>query len=151
MTTKAAPKSATPNYQQTVEAMTGASGEAMRKTYDRSLAMMSEAAEISKKNFEAYSASVAVASKSVEALNQRAFSYFKASMETSMQATRELSTAKTMKDFLELQAEYTKKAFETYVEEANTVNGLVQTMVKDAVQPVTAQAGEVVAFMQRRA
>jgi phasin family protein len=148
--TKTAPKSA-PALAQTVEAMTSASGEMMRKSYDRSVAMMTEMADISKRNFDAYAASVSVAGKGLEAINQRAFQYTKDQMEASMSVARELTSAKTLKEVLETQAEFAKKSFETYVEEANAMSGLVQTMVKDAVQPINSQAGQVVAFMQRRA
>ena len=146
---KAEPKTAA--YSETIEAMTAASGDAMRKSMERTFALMNETSELTKANFEAFSTAASTASKGLEAINTRAASYMKSSMEASMAAAREITSAKSMQKAVELQAGFAKKAFDTHLEEVNAFADMYAAMVKDVMQPINTQAGQVVALMQRRA
>lgn len=126
------------------------SGDAARKGFERSMALVGEMTEFNKQNLAAFAESARIAGKTVEVFSTRATAYVKEMMEDMMATGRTVSTAKSVKEAIEAQAEYAKTSFDRYLEEMNAMSGLIANSVKDCVEPLNAQAGEFVAMMQRR-
>lgn len=132
------------------ENFTSASGDAARKSFERSVALMGEMGEFNKANMAAMAESAQVAGKAIENMSTRAASYAKTSMEQVMEVGRSVSTAKSVKEAMEIQADFAKSAFDRYLEELNAWTGLMASSMKDCMEPLNSQAGEFVAMMQRR-
>lgn len=135
----------------TFETFTTASSDAARKNYERSVAFVGEMTELSKQNLAAVTESAQIAGKAIEEMTTRAASYAKEAAEDAMSTTRSISSAKSVKEALEIQAGYAKTSFDRYLEEMNAWTGLFASSMKNAFEPINAQAGEFVALMQRKA
>ena len=135
----------------TFETFTSASSDAARKGFERSVELMGEMNSFGKQNFAAMSESAKVTAKAFETMSTRAAAYMKGASEDFMSASRSVTSAKSVKEAMELQAGYAKSSFDRYVEELNAWTGLFATSMRDAVEPLNAQAGEFVAMMQRKA
>lgn len=124
--------------------------EAARTQMERSMALVGDLSAMQKQQLSAMTESAKVAGKTMEAFTTRAAQYARDIVEDMMTAQRSVSTAKTVKEAVELQAEFAKSAFDRYLTEVNAMTGLFATSMKSYVEPLNAQAGEFVALMQRR-
>ncbi len=121
-----------------------------RKSFERSTKMMTEVSAFNKQNLTAMTESAKVAGKAMEEISARAAAFSKESVEDMMSTGRAVTSAKSVKEAMEVQAEYVKTAFDRYLEELNAVTGLMASSMKNCFEPLNAQAGELVAIMQRR-
>ena len=80
--------------------------------------------------------SVTVAQKGAEALSQQALGFAKSSWEDGVAASKELSTARSVQEFFELQTAWAKKSMERYMSELAKTNEIVTTTVKDSLKPI---------------
>jgi phasin family protein len=118
------------------EQVTGASSQAMRDGFDRSLAAMSEMSSFSKQNMEAMIASATAAQRGFEALSQRAAAFTKQAVENHMAAAKSLMTSKSVQEFVEKQTDYARSSFDAYVAELNSLSDVVAGVAKEALQPI---------------
>ena len=103
-----------------------------RKSFERSIAAMSELNAHSKKNLEALVASATAAAKGVETVGARAIAFSKKSMEDQIAAAKALAAAKSIQEAVELQTGFAKTAFETYVAEMNKIAETISASVKES-------------------
>ena len=117
--------------------MQAAGTQAFREGIDKSTASMAELNAHSKKTLEAMVESVTVAQKGAEALSQQALGFAKSSPgKTASPASKELSTARSVQEFFELQTAWAKKSMERYVAELTKTNEIVTATVKDSIKPI---------------
>ena len=124
------------------------SGSAFKETADKTLGALNEMSAMSKRNMEAFMASMTAATRGAEALGSQAMAYTKASLEGQVEAARTLSTAKSIQEVIELQTTYAKTAMEGYVSELNRASEVVSTTVKDAMKPLSERATSVMETVQ---
>lgn len=144
-------KSTTVKAEKMFEALSGSANETLKKNYERSMELMGEMGELSKKNLEAVAESTRITTKGFEELGTRAAAYSRDAMEKGVEAARGMTGAKSVQEALELQANYTKSAFEAYLEEVNAMTGMFASMVRKASEPLNAQAGTFMNMMQKTA
>jgi phasin family protein len=130
------------------ESVTGASGEAVRENFDRSLAAFSEASAFGKENIEAFVASATVAQKGFETISARAVAYQKAALENHMAATKSILTSKSVQEFVEKQSEYARSSFDAYVAELTSISDLFAGVAKDAIKPINERMSAVGTLIQ---
>ena len=118
------------------ETFQAAGAKAFREGIDKSVASMGEMNAHGKKNLDALVESAAVAQKGAEALSQQAMGFAKASWEDGVAASKDLSGARSVQEFFELQTTWAKKAMERYVAELSKTNEIVTTTVKDSFKPI---------------
>ncbi|MEL7548125.1 MAG: phasin family protein [Pseudomonadota bacterium] len=128
--------------------MAGAPGEAFKKGFERMMSFGGDFSEVNQRNMQAFADSAQAMTKGIEAMNSKAFSYMKQSMEQGMEASRALAGVKSIGEFSELQADYAKSAFQSYVEQMNQMAELFASTMRDTVEPINAQAGEMVEKLQ---
>jgi phasin family protein len=138
-------------FTETVEKMTSASTDAMRKGFDKSYSAFTDMSEMSKKNLEALTASASVATKGMESLNAKVLAYTKSSMESGIAAARSLGSAQSVQEAIELQTKYAKSAFEAYMAELNAMSEMMVSTAKSAAEPLNAQFSSVVTTLQKKA
>ena len=124
------------------------SGSAFKETTDKTLGALNEINAQSKRNLEAFMASMTAATKGAEVLGSQAMAYAKSSMEGQVEAARTLSTAKSLQEVIELQTAYAKSAMEGYVSELTRASELVSTTMKDAMRPLNERATAVMETVQ---
>ncbi|MBA4807524.1 TIGR01841 family phasin [Brevundimonas sp.] len=113
-----------------------AGAKALREGIDKSVASLSELNAHGKKNLDAMVESATVAQKGAEALSQQALGFAKTNWEESVAASKELSTARSVQEFFELQTNWAKKSMERYMAELTRTNEIVTSTVKDSLKPI---------------
>lgn len=144
-------KATTEKAEKMFETFSTTANETFKKSYERSLEMMNEMSEIGKTNLEAVAQSARITTKGFEELGTRAAAYSRDSFEKSVEAARSLTTAKSVQEAMELQANFSKTAFETYLEELNQVTGKFAALVREASEPLNSQAGKFMSVLQKSA
>lgn len=127
-----------------------ASGDAFKDVFERATSFSSDFGELARSNVEAMTQSLQVAGKGVQEINAKAFEFMQANFEASMEASRKLSSVKSAEDFSGLQ-EVTKTGFEAYVAQMNEMGTLFAKTLREATEPLNAQAGVVVEKFQASA
>ncbi|WP_428062846.1 phasin family protein [Brevundimonas sp.] len=118
------------------ETLQAAGTQAFREGIDKSVASLGELNAHGKKNLDAMVESATVAQKGAEALSQQALGFAKTSWEDGVAASKELSTARSVQEFFELQTAWAKKSMERYVAEMTKTNEIVAATVKDSLKPI---------------
>ena len=85
---------------------------------------------------EAYMKSATVAGKGLETIGSEIVSYSKGAIEDSIAASKAILGSKSVHEAFELQTDFAKTAFESYVEELTKFNSLVTATAKDAFAPL---------------
>ena len=134
--TNAAAASAAAQATAQAETAQAAGVNAFREGVDKSVASLGELNAHGKKNLDAMVESVTVAQKGAEALSQQALGFAKTSWEDGVAASKELSTARSVQEFFELQTAWAKKSMERYVAELTKTNEIVTATVKDSIKPI---------------
>ena len=133
------------------ETFSTTANETMKKSYERSMELMGEVGELQKKNMEAFAESSRITTKGLEELGTRAASYSRDAFEKGVEAARSMGGAQSVQEAMEMQASFTKSAFEAYLEEMNAMTGMFASLVREASAPLNTQAGEFVSMMQKSA
>jgi phasin family protein len=134
--TTAAAASAAAKVQAQAETIQAAGTKAFREGVDKSVASLTELNAHGKKNLDALVESATVAQKGAEALSQQALGFAKTSWEDGVAASKELSSARSVQEFFELQTNWAKKSMERYVAELTKTNEIVTATVKDSFKPI---------------
>lgn len=118
------------------ETIQAAGAKAFREGIEKSTASLAELNAHGKKNLDALVESATVAQKGAEALSQQALGFAKTAWEENLAAGKELSTARSVQEFFELQSAWAKKSVERYVAELAKTNEIVTATVKDSIKPI---------------
>ncbi len=135
-------------FQQGVEKAASTSNAAVKDAADRSLSALNELNTQGKRNLEAMIASVTAATRGVEALGAQAMGYAKTSVETQVDAARQMSGARSMQEIVEMQTTFAKTAMEGYMAQMNKASEIVSAAVKDAMQPLSERAAAMTEAVQ---
>ncbi|WAC61174.1 phasin family protein [Brevundimonas sp. SL130] len=130
------------------ETFQAAGAKALREGIDKSVASLSEINAHGKKNLDAMVESATVAQKGAEALSQQALGFAKNAWEDGVAASKELSTARSVQEFFELQTTWAKKSMERYMAELTKTNEILTSTVKDSLKPINERVTESVETFQ---
>lgn len=130
------------------EAFTANTPEAVRENMDRMMGLAGEMTELSREGFTAATQSAQLSAKGVQELNARAMTFFQGAMQTSVEVSKSVASAKSVQEAIELQATFAKTAFDTYMQQFGEMAGLCAETMKDAAAPLNAHAGTVVEKFQ---
>ena len=130
------------------EQFQAAGAKAFREGVDKSVASLTELNAHGKKNLDAIVESATAAQKGAEALSQQALGYAKKSWEDTVSASKELSSARSVQEFFELQTKWARSSVEAYVAELTRTNEIVTSTVKDSIQPLNARVTATVETFQ---
>lgn len=93
----------------------------------------------SKANVDAFIQANQVLAKGFEAISKEMISLTQASMESAAAAAKAVFQAKTFKDVVELNTDYTKTSFDKFVSNSTKLSELSVKVATDAFAPVTAR------------
>ena len=127
-------------WQDGVDQATSFSGVAFKDAADKSLGALNDLNAQGKRNLEAVVASVTAATRGAEALGAQAMEYTKASLEGQAEAARQITTARSMQEVIELQTSFAKSAMEAYMTQMTRASDTLSTAVKDSMAPISARA-----------
>lgn len=130
------------------EAFSANTPEAVRENMDRMMGLAGEMTELSREGFTAATESAQLSAKGMQEFNSRAMMFFQGAMQSGVEVSKSVATAKSVQEAMELQASFAKTAFDTYMKQVGEMAGLCATTMKDAAAPLNAHAGTVVEKFQ---
>jgi phasin family protein len=151
MATKAKPEL---NVNETAEAVTKAGADAVRKGIEKTVEMtkthfekaaksVGDVATFNKETVEALVKSANATAKGVEAINAEVVSFSKQSIEDTIAAAKAIMSARSVKEFVELQTDFSKTSFDAMVNQSTKLADLFMSFTKDAIEPIQSRAAVV--------
>jgi phasin family protein len=92
--------------------------------------------KMGKDNFEAVLRSYGELSKGFQTIGARLTEYSKQAFEEANHAFEKLAGAKSLESVIEIQSQYAKKAYDTWVAEASKISEMYAAVARDAYKPV---------------
>ncbi|MEM7767046.1 MAG: phasin family protein [Pseudomonadota bacterium] len=120
------------------------SPEAMKEGVERLMSMASEMTELQREGLSAAAESARVSAKGMQEVNARGLAFFQGAMSSMMEVSKSMAGAKSLQEAVEMQANLSKAAMETYMTEANAVATLMAETMREAAEPLNAHAGQCV-------
>ena len=90
----------------------------------------------SRDNYDAMVRSYGELNKGIQAIAARVTDYSKTAFEDATRAFEQLVGAKSFESVIEIQSQYAKKAYETWVAEASKLGEMYTSVARDAYKPV---------------
>jgi hypothetical protein len=94
--------------------------------------------KVGKDGFDAYVRSFGEMNKGLQAIAAEMTDYSKKAFEDSTRAFEQLVGAKSIEQAIEIQSQYAKKAYDTYMAEMSKLGDMYAGLAKDAYKPVEA-------------
>ena len=110
--------------------------EALKTGFEKTVAAYDTVLSYGKDTAEAYLKSATIAGKGLETINTELYSYSKAAVEDGIAAGKAVLGSKSVHEAFELQSDYAKAAFESYVGELTKFGELFTATAKDAFAPL---------------
>src|ERR1700740_188051 len=111
-------------------------GEALKTGFEKAAKSYDHFLGYGKETVEAYTKAANVAAKGAETLHNEIFAYSKQSMEDTMAATKALLATKSVHEAFELQSDFAKTAFDTYVAQMTKLSEIMANTTKDSFAPI---------------
>lgn len=140
--------SAKKTAEETVETVVKAGAENATKSFEKAMNVtqekvdaamksFSDFSDLTRDNIDAFVSAGTVAAKGVEAVNVEIMAMSKRSMEDAAAAAKALSSAKTAKDFFELQSDLMRSSWDAMVTETTKIGEIMTQYSKDASAPIS--------------
>lgn len=110
--------------------------EAFKSGFDKALKNYDQMLGYSKDTVEACMKAANAAGKGVETLHNELYAYSKQSVEDSISATKALLGSKSVHEALELQSDFAKSAFDSYVSQVTKLGEIVSATAKETFEPI---------------
>ena len=117
--------------------LTGA--EAMKDGFEKAVKGYDQFMSFGKDNAEAMLKSANAAGKGIESINSEVFAYARKSAEDSVAAAKAVFSSKTVEQAFQLQSEYSKAAFETYVDQLAKFGDMALATARHTAEPIQAR------------
>jgi hypothetical protein len=92
--------------------------------------------KLSKDNYDAMLRSYNEVNKGLQVISARLTEFSKQTFEDATSTFEKLAGAKSLEQAFEIQAQYAKKAFDTWVAEASKIGEMYATVARNAYEPV---------------
>lgn len=121
------------------ESVIVASKEQVEKAIKAGTEALESAMAAGKDQVDAFVTAGNVAAKGFETINAEVIAYSKSQFEDQVSAAKALMGAKTLQEFIELQNDYAKSAFEAYTAYSTKLSEVATKVAQDAFAPINAQ------------
>ncbi len=122
-----------------VEEITVETQKTMEEGVEKMTKGIENAASFGQENVEAVVTSSKIATKAAESMSAEIAAYSKKAYEDSMAAAKELTSCKSVSEFVEKQTEFGKISIEGFVAEATKLNEMYAAAAKEAFAPLNAR------------
>ncbi len=119
--------------------------EALKVNFEKAVKNYDQLLGYGKDTVEAYVKSANAAGKGAETLHNEIYAFSKQSIEDSIAATKALFGSKSVHEAFELQTDYAKTAFDTYVSQMTKLSELFVSTTKQTFEPLQ---GRVAAWVE---
>ncbi len=111
--------------------------ERTKAAVEKSTQLFADMNDFSKGNVEALVESSKIAAKGIETMGQEAADYTRKSFEGATAAMRDLASVKTPADFMKLQSDFVRTAFDSLVAETSKTTEAMLKLAGDVAQPIS--------------
>src|SRR5437764_13124756 len=118
-------KTADEHVKDTAETVAKNGTEAFKNGFEKAVKGYEHALGFGKETVEAYVKSANAAGKGVETLQNEMYLFSKQSVEETIAATKAVLGAKSVNEAIEIQSDFAKSAFDTYVGQVNRLNEIM--------------------------
>lgn len=132
-----------------VGAAVAAGKETVEKASKAAFKSYDEFTVLNKDNVDAVMKSGAIVAKGYEAIGQEVMAFAKASIEANVATAQALFGAKTLREAVELQTEFTRKAFDDMMAESAKLGEMSVKLANDAARPLQARVNVTVETMMK--
>lgn len=140
MSTKSKTKIETEAFNGTpYDSVIGASKEQVEKALKASTEALESAMAAGKDQVDAIVSAGNVAAKGIETINAEVIAFSKTAIEEQISAAKALMGAKTLQEFIELQNDYAKSAFEAYTAHTTKLSEVATKVTQETFAPINAQ------------
>jgi phasin family protein len=136
------------NGAETVESALYTGAEAMKESFERAIKGYDQLFAFSKDTAEAMIKSCNAAGKGFETINSEVLSYTRKSVEDGILASKAIMAAKSVNEAIQLQSEYSKAAFETYVDELAKFGDMALAITRSTATPLQARVSAFVEMVR---
>jgi phasin family protein len=134
--------SQTETAQAAIKAGADVSTKAIASGHDRTVAAAKgyeNMTDFGKETVEAFVAVGTATAKGVEAINAEVLAFSKAHFEDSVAAAKAVLGAKTLKEVVDLQTDFAKSTFESYLQQSSKLGELTAKLTQEAFEPLNAR------------
>lgn len=124
------------NGTETIEAALKNGSEAFKTGFEKVAKNYDHFLTYGRDTVEAYMKAANAAGKGVETLQSEFYTFSKQSVEESIAATKALMGSKSIHEAFELQSDFAKSAFDSYVGQITKLNEIFMSTAKDAFEPL---------------
>jgi len=129
-------KTAGDHMKDSAETVAKNGAEAFKNGFEKAAKGYDQVLGFGKENVEAYLKAANAAGKGVETLQNEMYMFSRQSVEETLAATKAVLSAKSVHEAFEIQSDFAKSAFETYVGQINRVNEIFLSATKEAFEPI---------------
>ncbi|GIU66172.1 PHB granule-associated protein phasin2 [Candidatus Phycosocius spiralis] len=122
--------------------------EVFKASFEKLQANLGDLATHGKANLEALSTSTKIASEGLKKASELSVAYLQSSAALATQTTKNLSSAKSLQEAVEIQADYAKTAISTYFTEFTKVSDVILGAVKESVKPISERTSAWISSVQ---
>ena len=125
----------------------GASKEQFEKMNTNAFKVYEEISKFSKDNIEACVAASTIAAKGAENIGKAVMAFTQESMEAGAQVAKAVLGAKTLREAVDLNADFAKQSFDKFVAESTKLSEMTVKVSNEALEPISARVNVAVEKM----
>ena len=110
--------------------------EAFKNGFDKAVKNYDQFLGYGRETVEAYMKAANAAGKGVETLHNELYAYSRQSVEDSISASKALLGSKSAHEAFELQSDFAKSAFDTYVSQVTKLGEIMSATAKETFEPL---------------
>lgn len=110
-----------------------------KERFDAVAKSVDDAARLSKEQVDAMVSAGNVAAKGFETINAEVMAFTKSQIEDQISATKAMMGVRTLQDFIELQNDFAKSAFEAYTAHTTKLSEVAAKTAQEAFAPINTQ------------
>jgi phasin family protein len=132
-------KKTTPPGAEPIETAFLSGTEAMKDGFEKAVKSYDQILSFGKDNAEAVLKSANAAGKGVESFNSEVLAFARKSAEDSVAAAKAVFSSKTVEEAFQLQSEFGKQLFETYVDQLAKFGDMALAAARNTAEPIQAR------------
>ncbi len=125
---------------QKVETLAADAQKAATDQFEKMSKSFEDVAAFNQDNMDAFMKSSNIAVKAVEEMNSELMSFSKKSVEEGVAAVKEMTSVKTLPEFVEKQAELAKTTLDNFMKQSAKLNEMFMAAAKNVAEPMNARA-----------
>lgn len=133
---------------ETLDSMVSAGSDAMKQSFDRAVEGYDQLAAFSKATVEAFIQAANATAKGFEAINSEALAFSRQTIEEGVATAKAAIGSKSIQELIELQSDFTKSTFNSYVGQMTKMGDMVASIAKEAAEPLNSRVAALVEMVQ---